>query len=170
MISYQMMAKILFFLTLLAPLFSMATTVSLGAGTSSFTYGRAVPSLNLAVDTDSKWGVEYQSEGVQTTIYSQNAWTVAGYKIVQENQTGILGAAIGIGLGGSYMLRTYRTSLTANTEKSSDTAVGPYFSAKFKVGIFYIGFNTLLGLTSSVQEHIVLNFQEMSHLTVGVSL
>lgn len=150
--------------------FSSHATLNVGLGTSSFTYGRAVPSLNLGFEMESKWNIEYQGEGAQTTAYSQNAWTLAGYKTVQENQNGILGASIGIGLGASYILQAYRTSPTAITEKNSDTVVGPYLSAKFSLGTFYIGFSTLLGLTSEIHQHILLNYQELSHVTIGVSL
>lgn len=165
----QKMVKYFFLFLLLIPFYSRAT-LSIGAGTSSFTYGRAAPSLNLAFESDSKWSFEYQSEGVQTTVYSQNAWTLAGYKTLQETKSGILGATIGAGLGASYIMSTYRTSPTATTEKNYDYVVGPYLSAKFNIGIFFIGFNTLLGLTSEIQQHIFLNYQELSHVTLGVSL
>lgn len=159
----------LFFLVLLSPLHSEAK-LNIGAGTSSFTYGRAVPSLSLAIETDSSWNLEYQSEGVQTTVYSQNAWTLAGYKTVHNIRSGVLGASIGTGLGTSYILRVYRTSTTASTEKESDYVIGPYLSTQFNIGMFFIGFNTLLGLTKDVQQHILLNYQEVSHIIIGVTL
>lgn len=161
--------NLFFFFVLLSPLYSTAK-VNIGAGTSSFTSGRAVPSLNLGIETDSKWSAEFQSEGVQTTVYSQNAWTLAGYKVVHENKSEFLGASIGAGLGATYIVRAYRTSPTATTDKLTESVVGPYLSARFNAGVFFIGFNTLLGLTSEVQQHILLNFQEVSHITIGVSL
>lgn len=161
--------RVLFFSLLIAPLTSHAA-FNLGVGTSSFTYGRPAPSLNLGFEADSKWGFDYQSEGVRTSIYAQNAWTVAAYKTLQETQSGILGATLGGGLGTTYMLRSYRTSTTAATDKSSDLAIGPYLSVRFNVGMFYVGFNTLLGLTGEIQQHIVLNYQDVSHVVIGVSL
>lgn len=158
-----------FFALLLLPLCSEAR-LNIGAGTSSFTYGRSVPSLNLAIETDSGWNLEYQGEGVQTTIYSQNAWTLGGYKTVHSIRGGLLGSSIGAGLGTSYILRTYRTSTTAPTDTESDYVIGPYLSVKFNIGMFFIGFNTLLGLTKEIQQHILLNYQEVSHITIGVSL
>jgi hypothetical protein len=154
---------------MLIPL-SSGATVSLGVGTSSFTYGRAAPSLDLAIESDSKWGLEFQSEGVQTTVYSQNAWILAGYKTIQEDRSEIFGASIGAGFGASYILRSYRTATTSASDKTSDSVIGPYLSAKFSLGMFYLGFNTLLGLTTEVQQHVLLNFQEVSHVTIGVTL
>lgn len=160
--------KFLFFFVLFVPLYSNAFDI--GVGSSSVTYGRPIPSLSLAFDTDSKWSYEYQSEGVQTTIYSQNSWTLAGYKTFHENRNGILGATIGAGIGATYILRTFRDSPTATIEQDNDFAMGPFLSAKFKIGRFFLAFNTLLGLTSEVQQHIFLNYQEVSHIVIGVSL
>lgn len=144
-------------------------SIDIGLGTSSFTYGRAIPSLNVAY-ASTKWSVIFQSEGVRTTIYAQNAWTIAGYKNIQQDRLGSGAASIGGGLGATYILRTYRDSLTANLEDVSEYVVGPYVTTKYEYGKFFVGFNILLGLTSKIQDHILLNFQDMSHIVFGLSL
>lgn len=140
--------------------------IDVGVGTSSFTGGRPAPALAVGLEYDS-WGMLVRSVGVQTTIYSQNAWTVAAYKNIFSEKTGILGVSAGAGFGGTYILRTYRTSLISEIENNKEYVLGPHLSAKFQLGFFYLGFDTLLGITKSIQQHILLNFQDVSHVTIG---
>lgn len=140
-----------------------------GIGTSSITSGRPSPALALGAESG-EWGIFYRSVGVQTTVYAQNAWTLGGYKKVLNEPIGPFGASAGAGLGATHLLRTYRDSPTSSIETESDTVVGPQFHVKFQYGIFYLGFDTLLGLTSRVEQHITLNFQDVSHFTIGISL
>lgn len=160
--------KILFLFSFLMSSMSLAS-IDLGLGTSNFTAGRPVPSLAVGLNSND-WGLLYRSEGVQTTIYAQNAWTVAGYKKLHSENIGFIDAHIGAGLGTTYLLRAYRDSPTADTEKESEFVFGPHFLVKFEIGSFYIGFDTLLGLTSDVTQHLVLNFQDVSHFVIGMSL
>ncbi len=161
--------RVIIFLTVLFTSTYSEASIDFGLGTSSFTYGRAVPSLNVSVES-ALWGLTYQSEGVQTPIYAQNAWTVSGYRIVQADKFSLGDLSIGAGLGASYIVRSYRSSLTAKEERVSEYVIGPYFCAKYEIGFFFIGFNTLLGITSQIQEHVLLNFQDMSHITLGITL
>lgn len=140
--------------------------VDVGIGTSSVTGGRPIPALGVGLEI-ADWGVLLRSEGVQTTIYSQNAWTVAAYKTVFSENMGILGSSIGAGFGGTYILRTYRESLASEIETTKEYVLGPHLSAKFQLSFFYLGFDTLLGLTKQIQQHLVLNFQDVSHVTIG---
>ncbi len=140
-----------------------------GIGTSSITSGRPSPTLALGADS-SEWGLLFRSVGVQTTVYAQNAWTLGGFKKILNEPIGPFSAAAAAGVGLTYMLRTYRDSPSASTESESDTIVGPQFQVKFQYGFFYLGFDTLLGLTSRVEQHITLNFQDVSHFTIGMSL
>ena len=140
-----------------------------GLGTSSVTSGRPVPAVALGYSNDS-WGLVYRSTGVQTPIYAQNAWMGAWDLIWPKEQMWFMDATIGVGAGAAYVLGAYRESLTATTEYKSDVIVGPHLYLKLKVGAVYLGFDTILGLTSNVVQHLVLNFQDVSHVTVGVSL
>lgn len=161
--------KKLFFVLLLVPLSSLAA-IDLGLGTSNFTAGRPVVSLALGYEPNPDWGLLYRSEGVQTTIYAQNAWTAAWYKKISAETIGWSDATMGAGVGTTYILRSYRISKTADEKKQSEFVLGPLLLVKYKIGPMYIGFDTLLGLTTDVTQHIVLNFQDVSHVTFGVSL
>lgn len=140
-----------------------------GLGASSVTSGRPVPAVALGYDNDS-WGLVYRSTGVQTPIYAQNAWMGAWDLKWANEQMWFMDATIGVGAGAAYVLSGYRESLTASTEFKSDVIVGPHLYLKVKVGPVYLGFDTILGLTSKVVQHLVLNFQDVSHVTIGVSL
>ncbi|MBL7545985.1 MAG: hypothetical protein JNL11_19355 [Bdellovibrionaceae bacterium] len=140
--------------------------VDFGVGTSSVTGGRPVPSLAVGLEIDN-WGMLLRSEGVQTTIYSQNAWTVAGYKTVFSEKFGIVGSSVNAGFGGAHILRTYRESLTSEIETTKEYVLGPHLAVKFQLGFLYLGFDTLLGLTKQITQHLTLNFQDVSHVTIG---
>ncbi|MGE0634725.1 MAG: hypothetical protein AB7O96_20095 [Pseudobdellovibrionaceae bacterium] len=140
-----------------------------GVGTSSVTAGRAIPSLALEAGSDS-WGLLYRSEGVRTTIYSQNAWTLAGYKTAHTEKVGDITASIRAGLGATYLVRGYRSSPTAKTETETEHVIGPHLSVKFQYGAIFFGLDTLLGLTKDITQHLALNFQDVSHLTFGITL
>lgn len=140
--------------------------VDIGIGTSSVTGGRPIPALGVGLEIEN-WGMLLRSEGVQSTIYSQNAWTVAGYKTIFSENVGILETSIGAGFGVSYILRTYRDSLTSEIETTKEYVLGPHLAVKFQLSFFYLGFDTLLGLTKQIQQHLVLNFQDVSHVTIG---
>ena len=140
--------------------------VDIGIGASSFTGGRSAPALAVGLETEN-WGILFRSVGVQTTIYSQNAWTVAACKNVYSQSFGVLKNSIGAGIGGSYILRSYRPSVDSEIETTKEYVLGPHLSAKFEFGPVYLGFDTLLGLTKDITQHLVLNFQDMSHVTFG---
>jgi hypothetical protein len=140
--------------------------VDIGIGTSSVTGGRPVPALGVGLEIEN-WGMLLRSEGVQTTIYSQNAWTLAGYKTIFSENIGILGSSIGAGFGATYILRSYRESLTSEMETTKEYVLGPHLSVKFQLSFFYLGFDTLLGVTKQITQHLVLNFQDVSHVTIG---
>lgn len=140
-----------------------------GVGASSFTAGRPVPALALGYDGDS-WGAIYRSVGVRTTIYAQNAWTLAGHRYKYKESLGPINASIGAGLGLAYMTRAYRDSPTATVETTNESAIGPHLALKLNYGYFYFGWDTLLGLTPQIMQHIALNFQDLSHVTIGISL
>jgi hypothetical protein len=144
-------------------------TIDIGVGTSSFTSGRAAPALALGVDTGN-WGLLYRSVGVQTTIYAQNSWTAAGLKNIYAEKIGVLNASMGAGLGTSYMMRSYRQSPTATTDSYNETVIGPHLMFKIQFGPTFLAFDTLLGLSTNIVQHIVLNFQDVSHVTFGIAL
>lgn len=158
------------FITLLIFICSQAfATIDIGIGTSSFTAGRAAPALALGVDTGN-WGLLYRSVGVQTTIYAQNSWTLAGLKNIYTEKLGAMNASMGAGLGTSYMMRSFRQSPTATTDSYNETVIGPHLMFKIQFGPGFLAFDTLLGLSSNIVQHIVLNFQDVSHITVGFTL
>lgn len=160
--------KIFFIILILFRLSSFAS-IDLGVGSSSFTSGRGAPALALGVDSGS-WALLYRSVGVQTTIYAQNSWTFAGLKNVYTEKIGLMNAFAGAGIGGSYMTRSYRSSPSATTESYSETVLGPHLLFKIQLGPTFLAFDTLLGLSSNVFQHVVLNFQDVSHVSFGISL
>jgi len=141
----------------------------MGVGSSSFTAGRPALALALGYDADT-WGAMYRSVGVRTTIYAQNAWTLAAHPYKYKENIGPIEASVSGGLGAAYMLRSFRDSPSAANETTKETAIGPHLALKFRYGVFYFGFDTLLGLTPQVLQHLVLNFQDLSHVTIGISL
>lgn len=143
-------------------------SIDIGGGTSSVTSGRPAPALALNWNSAS-WGVLYRSVGVQTTVYAQNAWTLAGYKVVHSEKIGLLSADVGTGFGGCYILRNYRFDSSVAMKSEKDFAVGPHLFLKLSMGPVYLGFDTLLGVTSAVLQHLLLNFQDVSHVTVGLT-
>lgn len=144
-------------------------TIDIGVGTSSFTSGRAAPALALGVDTGN-WGLLYRSVGVQTTIYAQNSWTLAGLKNIYNEKNGVLNSSLGAGLGASYMMRSYRQTPTATTDSYNETVIGPHLMFKMQFGPMFLAFDTLLGLSTNIVQHVVLNFQDVSHVTFGITL
>lgn len=158
-----------FFILFLFICSNALATIDIGVGTSSFTSGRAAPALALGVDTGN-WGLLYRSVGVQTTIYAQNSWTAAGLKNIYTEKIGALNASMGAGLGASYMMRSYRQSPTATTDSYNETVIGPHLMFKIQFGPTFLAFDTLLGLSTNITQHIVLNFQDVSHVTFGIAL
>jgi hypothetical protein len=144
------------------------SAVDLGIGSSSFTGGRPVPALAVGVDLGN-WGALYRSVGVQTSIYSQNAWTFGAYKSIYTDKSGSLGSSVGAGLGGTYILRTFRKSPNDSIETTKEYVLGPHLSLKFDLGPVFLSFDTLLGLSRQIVQHLVLNFQDVSHVTIGIS-
>lgn len=144
-------------------------TVDVGVGTSSFTAGRAVPALALGFEASS-WSALYRSVGVRTPIYAQNAWLVAGHMVKHTENLGAMEATLSAGVGAAHFVRAYRNSPASPTETQSESAFGPHLAMKVKYGPVYLGFDTLLGLTSQIPQHLVLNFQDLSHVTLGISL
>lgn len=142
--------------------------INIGVGSSSVTGGRSAPAVALGLEYDN-WGFLARSVGVRTPIYAQNAWTAGVYKNIYNEKIGFLNSAVGFGFGGSYIYRTYRESLVAEIESSSEYAIGPALIAKFQIGPIYLGFDTVLGITKQIVQHLTLNFQDVSHVTIGVS-
>lgn len=140
----------------------------IGLGTSSIFAGRPVPALALGYYGE-RWGALYRSAGVQTPIYAQNAWSLAGLRIFHDVKFGPGTSEVGAGLGVTSVLRAYRPSLTSPVEKTQETIVGPHFMVKVNLGYFYFGFDTLLGLSSQIEQHIALNFRDVSHVTLGAT-
>lgn len=159
--------KFVLFITILYTLPGSAA-FDLGIGSSSITSGRPAPALAINWSS-STWGALYRSVGVQTAVYAQNAWTIAAYKPIATEKLGPITNEIGAGLGGAYILRTYRFTGNADITTERDYAIGPHLTLKLSYGAFYLGFDTLLGLTSKVVQHLVLNFQDVSHTTLGIS-
>ena len=142
--------------------------IDIGIGSSSFTGGRPVPTLAIGVDAG-HWGLLYRGVGVQTSIYAQNAWTLAAYETVYSEKFGNLSSSIGAGAGGSYILRTFRSAPTDDLESTHEYVIGPHLCLKFEFGPVHLGFDTLLGLTRQIVQHLALNFQDMSNVTIGMS-
>lgn len=142
--------------------------IDIGFGNSSFTSGRAVPSLALGFTTDS-WSLLYRSVGVQTTIYSQNSWTIGAFKNAYHDSSGVLNSSIGAGIGGSYSLRAFRPSLTDEINSKKEFVVGPHLILRLQAGLMFVAFDTLLGLTKQIEQHLTLNFQDVSHVSIGVT-
>lgn len=141
-----------------------------GVGTSSFVAGRAVPALAIGLD-GAGWGVDFRGVGVQTTVYAQNAVTLAAYKQVINEHLGPGDAIVGAGVGGAYITRAYRPVITDTANKYTENVGGVYLSVKYRLSYFYVGADSLLGLTpNNLFQNIVLNFQDMSHITVGLTL
>lgn len=144
-------------------------SVDIGIGSSSFTAGRPIPALALGFDGDS-WGAIYRSVGVRTTVYAQNAWMLAGHPYKFKENLGMFEGSISAGLGAASMVRAYRDSPSAATASKNEFVFGPQFALKVRYGYFYFGFDTLLGLNSQIVQHVVLNFQDLAHVTFGISL
>lgn len=145
-----------------------------GVGLSSFTSGRPIPALAVGVGFDTL-GVNLRSTGVQTPVYAQNAWTGAIYSKLYSEQIGPGSStgtvSIGGGLGVSYIIRSYRESLTANTSQISETLAGPYLAFKYVFGGVSIGADVVLGVQpESPVQALTLNFQDMAFVTLGFSL
>lgn len=146
------------------------SSIDLGLGTSSFANGRPVNSLALGVDLNS-WGIDFRSEGVQTTVYAQNAWTMAAYSRVYKEAVGrsFGDLSLLVGFGGSIIHRGYRTSISESTNTVKEYLVGPYLALKYQVSFFYIGADTVMGIGDLTQT-LFLNYRDMSHFTIGLSL
>jgi hypothetical protein len=144
-------------------------TVDVGAGTGSFAAGRPILSLALGAD-GADYGGLYRSEGVRTTAYAQNAWTGAFYKKVNSDKFSIGSFMAGVGFGVSYMIRSYKDPNASDTDVVRDSAFGPHFIVRYTIGPVFLSFDTLLGLTTDIAEHIALNFQDVSHVSIGVSI
>ncbi len=148
---------------------SVLASIDIGVGTSSFTSGRAAPALALGVDIGN-WGLLYRSVGVQTTIYSQNSWTLAGIKNIYTEKMGITTAFMGAGLGTCYIMRSYRESPSSVTDSYNETVIGPHLLFKIQLGPAFLSFDTLLGLSTNIIQHMALNFQDVSHISLGIAL
>ncbi len=94
---------------------------------------------------------------------------MAGYKVAYSEKFGPVTSLIGAGVGGTYIVRSYRPSPTDPTETVNEHVLGPHFLLKFEFGPTFLAFDTVLGLTHQIQQHIFLNFQDVSHVTLGLS-
>ncbi len=164
------MKFIIFLFCLLFYYLPSSAALDLGVGTSSFVAGRAIPSLAVGLDAGG-WGIDYRGVGAQTTVYAQNASTVGIYKIFVTEPLPIGEAIVGAGLGGAYITRTYRESPTSSIRKQTENVGGFYLALRYRVSFFYFGADSVLGLTpSNIWPNVTLNFQDMSHITIGISL
>ena len=142
----------------------------LGTGFSSVTSGRYVPTLALGVQSES-WGLLYRSLGARTPVYSQNAWAAGGHFVLMDEKFGWASASMGVGAGAVYIVRSFRGSPSADSVYNYDPVLGPLFVFRVKVGPVFVSWDIVLGLSSdSFFQNAVLNFQDVSHVSLGLSL
>ncbi len=88
-----------------------------------------------------------------------------------DESLGFVRASMGIGAGASYIVRSFRGSPSADLVYDYDPVVGPLFYFRLKMGPVYLAWDTVLGLNaSSWYQHAALNFQDVSHVSLGLSL
>lgn len=147
-------------------LWAQNSSVQAGVGMTSFTSGRQIPALNVGYESTS-FAASFTSAGYRTKYDYLSGYILSGFKAFAVGD--FIGAPTraGIGLGLYYSQRGYREALDANVKSVNDFGVGP----AFRVGIYpfsfmYLRLETMLAISSP--NNILLVFQDMSQLTLGV--
>jgi hypothetical protein len=147
----------------------MSTPVAeLGVGLSSVTSGRSVPALKASAFIGD-WKLTGASTGVRTSVYAQNAWSLALLYEGIAAHDGSLDFRAHFGAGAALQTTAYRTSPTAGSSMTHDVALGPAWSLTASAGPFFLSFDGILGLRNVLQ-HVALNFQDVALVSIGVSL
>jgi hypothetical protein len=144
-------------------------SVDLGVGISSFTSGRAIPSINGSIKfTD--WTISAFTTGAATPLYSHS-----GYYLGMTHNF-ISGKLFGqdvnssLGFGSFFAKRHYKATEAAPLENRDDFAVGPAFKIKWQfLEHAYMGFDYLMGIRPSMAL-IAFATQDVVGFSLGVSL
>lgn len=144
---------------------SALASVEVGVGLSSVHEGRAIPALRATYGEN--WVYSLHSSGTRTSVYAQNAWSASVSRLAQQGDLGWL--KFDLNIGGAFALidRRYRTSTTSEISSQSEFVVGPSATLRWRLGPVVLGFEAIFGLRPSLQ-HLALNFQDVTHVTLGV--
>lgn len=142
-----------------------SANLELGIGVSSVHEGRNVPAIRATyVD---EWSYSVHTSGVRTSVYAQNAWALSAHRRLLQGELGWFNFDLGVGAGAALIDRRYRTSTTSAIETQTEGVLGPSASLRWSAGPVVLGFDALFGLQPSLQ-HLALNYQDVTHVTLGV--
>jgi len=144
---------------------AQSASLELGVGVSSVHEGRNVPALRATYVDD--WSYSLHSSGARTSVYAQNAWALSAHRRLLQGEIGWFKFDLGVGAGAALIDRRYRRSTTSAIETQTEGVVGPSASLRWSVGPVVLGFDALFGLQPSLQ-HLALNYQDVTHVTLGV--
>lgn len=127
---------------------SASADVEIGLGMSS-TIGRFVPALSASYVAE-PWAISGSSVGVQTPVYYESAYTLAGYKTWKAGDFWWGPVTAGFGGGLAYSQRGYRTSASGDPSHLTDFNLGPAFRVQWNflggsLPIFF-NFDAIYGL------------------------
>jgi hypothetical protein len=84
---------------------------------------------------------------------------------------GFAQATMGLGAGAVYIVRSFRGSPSADAVYNYDPVWGPLFVFRLKMGPVFVSWDIVLGLSStSFFQNALLNFQDVSQVSLGLSL
>lgn len=161
------MRFILFFITAFIFSFSAFAALELGAGTNSFTGGRFVPSLDLALTTSDQ-AFTWSTTGVKNSYYYQSSYLLGYYKT--WNAGTMWGGDMNTGFGGAigYTARAFIDEGSSTEEKASDFLLGPAIRMNWSYGMFYFNMAVTFGLRDLNQHITGLTFQDIESISLGV--
>jgi hypothetical protein len=136
-----------------------------GVGVSSVHEGRVIPALRASYGEE--WSTSLHSSGLRTSVYAQNAWAASVHRRLVQGDLGWFKFNFSAGAAAALIDRRYRTSTTSAIQTQTEGVLGPSASLRWSTGPIFLCFEAIFGLQPSLQ-HIALNYQDVTHVTLGV--
>ncbi len=142
--------------------------VTFGSGMSSAQAGRVAPGLHLGIaNHDFNFGVFIS--GVQSPIYYQSSYFVGGYSLPKRGDFLWGQVRAGLGFAVSVSASGRRDGPLGEASNYYDYAAGPAVKVVWSVaGPLFVATEAMFGLRNFI--HIILEFQQVAILSVGVRL
>lgn len=159
----------MFALTLLFVSTQSSAGVVFGGAMSSAMSGRLVPGLHTGLMFES-FAINIYSSGVRSAIYYHNAYQLSVMRLWDPGKflwgkwTG------GFGLGTYLGIKNYRESPASASRRHYDICAGPSGRVQWNfAGPVFIAMEIMFGLRN-LWPHLLLSFQDMANLSMGLRL
>lgn len=141
--------------------------LSVGAGTTSFTSGRFVPSIEAALWFPDQ-SIVFTATGARNSYYYQSSYLVSYFRTWRAGD--FLGGDMDAGFGGSigYSSRGFQDESSTTSETVSDVLAGPAIYMSWSYGFLFFNFSAVFGLRDLGKHISGLTAQDVESIALGV--